>query len=461
MLNGIRVLRLGVVLLSALVPAAWVHAAPVTREMMLPNGLKVIVREDHRAPLVLHQVWYRVGSVDEIGGRTGLSHMLEHMMFRGTRTVPDKEFSRQIAAAGGEENAQTSRDYTVYFQRLPKDKLELAMRLESDRMRNLRLKDALFQKEREVVHEERRWRTDDSPFGLLWERFSSIALLAHPYRVPIIGWPEDIRRWQIADLQQWYQTWYAPNNATLVVVGDVDADQVLRLAKRYYGRWEPIRLPERRVTTEPAADGERRIVVRAPSELGQVMLGYPVPSLLKPQADWEPYALDLLVRVLDGHNASRFAVNLLQTSKMQNAGASCDGIGRGPQFFMLYGTPKPGQSSAEVEKLLLAEVKRVVDEGVTVDELNRVKRQALAAAVYEQDSMYIQARRIGEMEMAGLSWRDLETIDARLQQITPEQVQDVARRYIVPERLVAAVLDPQPVDPNARPRQEPKGLRHD
>ena len=460
MLKRIGVLRFGLVLGGlALLPL--VQAAPVTREMKLANGLKVIVREDHRAPLVLHQVWYRVGSMDEASGRTGLSHMLEHMMFRGTKTVPDKEFSRRIAEVGGEENAQTSRDYTLYFQRLPKEHLELAMRLESDRMHNLQLNDALFQKEREVVHEERRWRTDDSPQGLVFERFNSISWLAHPYRVPIIGWPEDIRRWQLADLQQWYRNWYAPNNATLVVVGDVDAASVFRMAQKYYGRWPKTNLPERRISAEPPADGARRIVVKAPSELGFVLLGFPVPGVQDPARDWEPYALDLLSRVLDGHNAARFAVNLLQKGLVQNAGVGYDGIARGPQMFTVGGTPKPGQTDTEYEKLVLAEIRRVADEGISNEELERVKRLARAATVYEQDSMYTQARRIGEMEISGLSWRDIDVVDARLQQITAQQVQDVARKYFSADKLVGAVLAPQPIDPNAKPKEAPKGLRHD
>lgn len=461
MLNQIKVLCVGAVFCAGFTLANAVQAAAVTQEMTLPNGLKVIVREDHRAPLVLHQVWYRVGSMDEQTGRTGLSHMLEHMMFRGTKTVPDKEFSRQISAVGGEENAQTSRDYTLYFQRLPKEYLELAMKLESDRMHNLQLKDELFQKEREVVHEERRWRTDDSPQGLVYERFNSIAWLAHPYRVPVIGWPEDIRRWKLADLADWYRSWYVPNNATLVVVGDVDSKAVFKLAEKYYGRWPKGTLPERRPSAEPTPDGERRITVKAPSELGFVMIGFPVPGLKDPSKDWEPYALDLLSSVLDGHNAARLAVNLSQKGLVQNVGVGYDGISRGPQIFSIGGTPKPGQTPAEFEKLVLAEIKRIADEGVSKEELDRVKRQARAAQVYEQDSMYTQARRIGDLEMAGFSWRDLDVIDLQLQLITPEQVQAVAKKYFTPESLIGATLDPQPIDPNAKPKAAPKGLRHD
>lgn len=453
-------MRAGVVLLCGVLLPVWVQAAPPTVETTLANGMKIIVREDRRSPQVLHQVWYRVGSVDEPLGRTGISHVLEHMMFRGTRTVSGEQFKKLIAAAGGEQNAQTSQDYTVYFQRLPKQHLELAMRLESDRMRNLVIKDAVFQTEREVVHEERRMRTDDDPQSLVFERFNSIAWLAHPYRTPVIGWPDDIRKWTVADLQDWYRQWYAPNNATLVVVGDVVAADVIRLARKYYGRWPAVPLPQRRITAEPEPDGERRISVRAPSELGYVLIGVQAPGVRDPQQDWEPYALDLLARVLDGHNAARLSVNLVQKGLVQGAFASYGGIGRGPEMFYLGGTPRPGQSDAEYEQLLLAEVQRVAEQGVAADELERVKRQARAAKVYEQDSMYVQARRIGTMEMAGLSWRDLDLLDQRLQSITAEQVQAVARKYFARERLVVATLLPQPVDKQPRAPKAAKGGHH-
>lgn len=460
MRKGIGVLRSGVVLLCSVLLPQLLQAAPVTRETVLANGMKVIVREDRRSPQVLHQVWYRVGSVDEPVGRTGLSHVLEHMMFRGTRQVPGDQFKKLIAAAGGEQNAQTSSDYTVYFQRLPRQHLELAMRLESDRMHNLQLRDPVFQTEREVVHEERRMRTDDDPHSLVYERFNSLAWLAHPYRNPVIGWPDDIRNWKLADLQQWYRQWYAPNNAVLVVVGDVDAEQVFRLAKKYYGRWPAVKLSERRITAEPHAEGERRVVVKAPAELGYVIMGVQVPAVRNAAADWEPYALDLLARILDGNNASRFATRLVQQGKVHSAFAGYGGIGRGPELFLLGGSPKPGQSDADYEALLLAEVQRIAEEGVQADELERVKRQARAASVYEQDSMYVQARRIGSVEMAGLSWRDLDMLDARLQHITARQVQDVARKYFQRDRLIVATLAPQPLDKKKAPAAAGKGVHH-
>ena len=422
-------------------------AAPVTQETTLANGLKVIVREDHRAPRVISQLWYRVGSIDEISGRTGLSHMLEHMMFQGTRQVSLSRFNQLLAEVGGEANAQTSRDYTMYYERLPAQHLALAFRLEADRMINLQLNDALLQKEREVVHEERRQRTDDDPGGLLMEAHASVAYSAHPYRNPVIGWPQDIRNWQLADLQDWYRRWYVPNNATLVVVGDVEAPAVFRLARQHFGALAARPLPERRITSEPDPKGERRVVVKAPSELSTLRLSFPVPGIQKPATDTEPYALDLLAGLLDGHNASRFAVNLIQSGKLQGAGAGYGGLGRGPQQFVLAATLKPGQSATEAEALLLAEIRKIVDDGISADELQRIKTQYRAQRIFGQDSVENQAFEIGSMENAGFSWREIDTVYAGVERITAEDIRAVARHYLQTDRMTVAVLSPQAVTP--------------
>jgi zinc protease len=435
-----------------------IHAAGNTHETVLPNGLKVLVRQDHRAPVALTQLWYRVGSMDEPAGKSGLSHMLEHMMFRGTRKVPDQVFSRRIAAVGGEDNAGTWRDYTFYYTKLPARHLELAFQLEADRMNGLQLTDKLLQIERENVHEERRWRTDDDPDGRLYERFNSIAWLAHPYRVPVIGWADDVRHWSLKDLQTWYRQWYAPNNAVLIVVGDVDPKHVFRLARQYFGPKRPVVLPERRMVSEPEIDGPRRIVTRAPAELGALMFGFPVPALRQIEQDQDPYALELLATILSGHAASRFAVELEQTGKVQGVWAHYDAIGRGPGLFTLGGSLKPGQDIADLEQLLWKEIQKIQQEGVSTTELERARRQYRAARVYAQDSAYAQARELGELEMAGFSWRDAARIDARLQQVDVASIQAVARRYLRPERQVSAELDPLPLE--AKTLAPRKGLHH-
>ncbi|OHC82250.1 MAG: peptidase M16, partial [Sideroxydans sp. RIFOXYD2_FULL_59_7] len=274
-------------------------------EQTLSNGLKVIVKEDRRAPVIVQQIWYRAGSMDEKTGVTGVAHVLEHMMFKGTRTVPVGEFSRRIAAAGGRENAFTSYDYTAYFQQLHKSQLELAMKLEADRMHNLNLSDEEFAKEIRVVMEERRWRTDDDAHALLDERLMATAYQEHPYRNPIVGWMNDLKNMTADDARLWYRTWYAPNNATLVIAGDVDAKQVFALARKHYGRIHAGKLPPRKHFAEPAQLGIKRIVVKAPAELPHLVMAYHAPTLRNVEKDWQPYALSVLAGVLDGNDSAR------------------------------------------------------------------------------------------------------------------------------------------------------------
>lgn len=411
----------------------------------------------------MSQLWYRVGSVDEPNGITGVSHALEHMMFKGTEKVPAGEFSRIIAAAGGRENAFTGRDYTAYFQMLHKSQLALATRLEADRMRNLVLDESEFRKEIQVVMEERRWRTEDRPRSLLYESFMAAALIAHPYRQPVIGWMSDLEAMRIGDLREWYRQWYAPNNATLVVVGDVDADEVFALAQRYYGGYPAATLPDRRPQSEPAQRGPRRIEVRAPAELPYLIMGYPVPRLRDAANDWEPYALSVLSGVLDGYAAARLNRELVREKRIATSvGAGYDLLGRGPSLFLLEGTPSKGVSVAELEKALREQVERIARDGVAEDELRRVKAQVVASQVFARDSMMSQAMQLGQLEMAGLSYKDIDVLVKKLQEVTAAQVQEVARKYVVEDRLTVATLDPQPLDARRpTPPSAPSGMRRD
>src|SRR5688500_3869264 len=261
-------------------------AFATTHEYTLGNGLKLIVKEDHRSPVVISQIWYKAGSIDEVNGRTGVAHVLEHMMFKGTKKVPGGEFSRLIAAAGGRENAFTGQDYTAYFQQLHKSRLPLAMELESDRMRNLVLTEEEFSKEIKVVMEERRVRTDDQARSLVHESLMATSYQSHPYRHPVIGSMNDLQNMSVDDARQWYERWYAPNNAVLVVVGDVDPRQVFNLARKYYG---PIKaqtvlsLDQRKPQTEPKQLGVKRLTVKAPAQLPYVAMAYHAPALRKPE----------------------------------------------------------------------------------------------------------------------------------------------------------------------------------
>lgn len=446
-------------LLFLLTTSAALAAAPV-HEFTLTNGLKVVVREDHRAPVVVSQVWYKVGSSYEPSGLTGISHLLEHLMFKGTPNVPGGEFSRLIAANGGNENAFTSRDYTAYFQTLEKERLELSFRLEADRMRHLSLKPEDVSKEIQVVAEERRLRTEDQPDALTQEQFTATAYLTSPYRHPIIGWMQDIQSITATDLRGWYQQWYAPNNATLVVVGDVEPAKVRELAEKHFGPLHPSTLTPPKPAAEISQQGERRIVVKAPAEVPYLTLGYKVPTLKTATEAWEPYALAVLEGVLSSGASARLSRNLVRGSQVAaSAGADYSSTARLEDLFVLAGNPAPGRTSAELEQALRAEVARLREELVSADELARVVAQVVAADVYRQDSMFYQAMRIGILETVGLGWNKLDDYVQRIQAVTADQVREVARKYLSDERLTVATLEPLPLD-GRRPQAPAAAVEH-
>ena len=428
-------------------------------EKTLGNGLKVIVKEDHRAPVLVQQIWYRAGSMDESSGTTGIAHVLEHMMFKGTKTVPQGEFSKRIAAAGGRENAFTSYDYTAYFQQLHKDKLELAMKLESDRMHNLLLSDAEFAKEIQVVMEERRMRTDDQPHGLLSEKLMAMAYQEHPYQHPIIGWMNDLKTLTAADARSWYQRWYAPNNAVLVVAGDVKASAVFAMAQRYYGGIPSRALPKRKNFSEPPQLGIKRFTVKAPAELPLLVMAYHAPTLRDPKNDSMPYALEVLAGVLDGNQSARLNKSLVREQQIaSSAGAGYDGTARGPSLFTLEGTPSEGVSVAELEAALREQLALLARDGVSAQELTRVKAQVTANEVYKRDSVFYQAMQIGQMESIGLSYQDIPLMLSKIQVVTAQQVQDAAREILKDDNLIVAVLDPQAL--NGKPKRVNEGAIH-
>jgi len=435
--------------------------SPVIHEHKLENGMRVIVKEDHRSPVVVSMVWYKAGSMDELGGTTGVAHVLEHMMFKGTESVPGGEFSKLIAAAGGRDNAFTSRDYTAYFQQLHKSKLPLALKLEADRMRNLILSKEEFEKEIRVVMEERRWRTEDKPHSLVYEQLMATAYQAHPYRQPIIGWMGDLMNMEVEDTRTWYDKWYAPNNALLVVVGDVEAKQVFELAEKFFGDIPARPLPLRKPYQEPAQTGTKRVIVKAPAELPYLMMGWHAPVLRDPNKDWEPYALEILAGVLDGYDAARLNRSLVREQQIASSiGVSYDTTARGPGMFIIEATPVPGKTVADLETAIRAELNRIIRDGVSEEELKRVKAQVIAGEVFKRDSMFYQAMQIGQMETAGLDYKAIDLVVEKLKQVTAGQVQKIAAKIFEDERLTVAVLDPQPLSEKAT-AAAPKGLRHD
>jgi zinc protease len=428
-------------------------ATGAVHEYRLDNGLKLIVKEDHRAPVVVSQVWYRVGASYETEGITGISHVLEHMMFKGTGKHPPGEFSRIIAANGGQENAFTSQDYTAYFQRLERSRLPVSFELEADRMRNLHLLDEEFQKEINVVMEERRLRTDDQPTALTYEQFAAAAYIASSYRTPTIGWMNDLENMELADLQEWYRRWYAPNNAIVVVVGDVEPAAVLALAKKYFGPLKPETIEELKPRVEPPQRGLRSIRVEAPAEVPYLLMGYKVPVLRTAVDDTEPYALEVLASILDGGDSARLTTELVRgTQVAASAGAGYDLYSRQSDLFLLDGTPSEQHSIAELREALLEQVRRLQEQPVSAEELARVKTRVVASAVYERDSTFYQAMKIGQLEAVGLDWELADAYVERIKAVTPEQVQAVAKKYLVGTSLTVAELVPLPMDGKPRPR---------
>ena len=428
-------------------------------ETTLKNGLRVIVKEDRRAPTAAQMVWYRIGSMDEVDGVSGVAHVLEHMMFKGTPSVGPGEFNKRVAAAGGRDNAFTSRDYTAYFQQVPKEKLPEMMQLEADRMRHLNVDAKEFAQEIKVVMEERRMRTDDNPQSKLFEQMNAVAFQAHPYRRPIIGWMNDLENMSAADAKAWYDTWYVPNNAYVVITGDVDHKEVFALAEKYYGPLEGRALPARKPQVEPPQDGTRRVSVKAPAELPVLIMGYKAPVLRDADKDSDPYALDMLAAILDGHDAARFNKKLVREDKVAlSVGIGYDSTARGPGMIYMHGSPSEGRTVAQLEAALRAEIGRIQQDGVSEQELKRAKAQLVAGQVYKLDSMFGQAMEIGQTESAGISYRKIDRMLEKLQQVTAAQVQAVAKKYFIDDTLTVGVLEPQPLD--GKPRRPSVATRH-
>jgi zinc protease len=451
--------------------AADATPAPATaQQFTLKNGMSLIVKPDHRAPTAVHMVWLRVGSMDEVDGSSGVAHVLEHMLFKGTPTVKGGDFSRQVAALGGRENAFTSKDYTGYFQQIPAARLEDVMRLEADRFANNQWSDEDFRKELEVVKEERRMRTEDNPHARLHEAMDGVIYQAAPYRRPIVGWMSDLESLTPEDARNFYQRWYTPANATVVVAGDVDVPRVRALAEKYYGGLAQRALPARKPREEPVQSGLRRLDFKAPAEQAYVALAFKVPGFsaraldasTSDDASDDALALTVLSAVLSGYNNARLERALAQGSDpvADNAGAYCGLMARGPQLCTLYGVPASGKTATQVEQALRAQVSRIAAEGVTDGELVRVKNQWVASEVYKQDSVFNQARILGVHWVNGFPLDTDARLIARLRAVTAAQVQAVAAKYFGDDALTVATLLPQPRDTTRKPRLAPAGARH-
>ena len=420
-----------------------------TEEILLDNGMKIIVREDHRAPVVVSQVWYRIGSTYEHDGISGLSHALEHMMFKGTQTLKPGEFSEIIAANGGSENAFTSRDYTAYFQRIASDRLELCLKLEADRMRNVIFLPEEFDKEIAVVQEERRWRVDNKPKSQLLEQFYATAFLTSPVRIPTIGWMQDLKDMKMEDAAAWYKQWYAPNNATLVVVGDVKAADVFSLAKKYFSGIERSVITPPKPRPEIEQNGERRLSLFGNTASPYLLMGYKAPVLLDKGADQqEIYALDVLSGILDGGQSARISKNMLRGEEIAvEAGTSYDPFDRLNGLFIFAAVPNKDVKPEQLEQAFKKEISDLQQNLVTAEELERVKAQVIAGKVYGRDSTFNLGMQIGMLDSVGLDWRLLDAYVDEIRSISAEDVRRVAKKYFDQNQLTVATLWPEKEQP--------------
>ena len=430
----------------------------------LSNGMTLIVQPDRRAPTVAHMLWVRVGAMDEVDGSSGVAHVLEHMMFKGTPDLKPGEFSRRVAALGGRENAFTSRDATAYHQQLASQHLEAVMRLEADRFARNQWSDEEFRKELEVVKEERRQRTEESPRARFFESFTATVFQTSPYRRPVIGWMSDLDALTPQDARDFYRRWYVPANAAVVIAGDVDVDRVRTLAESIYGRIPARAVPDRKPRDEVVQQGPRRVEFRAATEQALVALAWQMPKLAAPDAQdagsQDALALTVLAAVLDGYGVNRLDRALVQGGTgprlADSAGASFGLLGRGPQLFTLTGVPAAGIAPEQVITALKAEVARIARDGISAAELQRVKTQWTASETYKLDSVFNQAQELGSHWVNGWGVDAGPQLMARLQAVTAEQVRSVAQRLFGEDRLTTGVLVPDPTRPRTAATASPR-----
>ncbi len=425
--------------LCILLFAATAFSLPVN-EYLLDNGLKVLILEDHKAPTATFQVWYRVGSRDEKSGKTGLSHLLEHMMFKGTKEHGPKTFSQAIQRAGGMDNAFTSRDYTGYFELLASDRISMPIGLEADRMQNLVLTRDAVLSERDVVTEERRLRTEDDPQSFVFEEVMAATFKNHPYRRPVIGWMSDLRALNPQDLAEHYRAYYAPNNAVIIVVGDVDQKQIMEKIRTSFGSI-PAGPPIPAMTSvEDEQKGERRVYVKKEAELPYIMIAYKVPNIVHEDG----FALDVLGNILSDGKSSRLYRALVYDQQIAlSAWASYEGLYKDPFVFLAGATAAQGKKIEDVERSLLDEIEKIKDTPPDGQEVQRAKNQVEASFVMQQDSIYMQARTLGSFEMT-VGWKFVDTYLDGIRKVTADDVRRVARKNLIDEMKTTGILIPLP-----------------
>jgi zinc protease len=430
-------------LLIAMLPAAAQRFG--AQSFTLSNGMQVVVIPNHRVPAVTHMVWYKCGAADEERGKSGIAHFLEHLMFKGTKEVPAGMFSRLIAQNGGRDNAFTTQDYTAYYQTVAVDRLELAMKMEADRMQNLQLTDAVVLPERNVILEERHMRIDNEPAAQLEEQIRATLFQHHPYRIPTIGWEHEMRQLTTEDAVKWYRTWYAPNNAILVVSGDIEADQLRPLAEKYYGKIPARPVPTRVRVTEPQKVAAMRVELKSP-RVAQPSWSrqWIAPSYVDGETRYA-YALQVLADILGGGATSRLYRDLVLDQQIAlSAGAFYNPGALNMGTFGVYASPKPGVEVKQLEAAMEAELKKLLQDGVGDDEAKRSITRMQVEAVYARDSLSGPANIFGAALATGRTVEDVETWPSKIGEVTLEQINEAARFVLKPVGSVTGVLLPEP-----------------
>ncbi|MBL0318852.1 MAG: insulinase family protein [Alphaproteobacteria bacterium] len=448
-----------VVLILALSMLPFQCMAAIYQQFTLANGMQVVVIPNHRVPVVTHMVWYKVGAKDEEVGKSGIAHFLEHLMFKGTEKLKPGEFSSIIAKNGGNDNAFTSQDFTAYFQTISKDKLLLVMGLEAERMTKLKLSDDEIKKEREVVLEERRTRTENEPSAMLMEQMKAALYQNHPYGRPIIGWSHEIKQLSPSEIQSFYHLHYAPNKAILVVSGDITAEELRPLAEATYGKVPAAKPNVAKNITEPPHIAPIHVTYTDEKvKQAEYMMYFLAPgqrSVGKENA----YALTVLAHILGGGETSRLYQSLVVNQKVAaSASVFYDDVSTFDTVFGMYVIPHPETSLAELEKALRKQLDLIVDKGVTSEELERAKTVIRAQSIYDRDSSKGMAFAFGEAMVVGLSPDYVETLPDKMNAVTAKQVQDAARLVFKPQQSVVGVLLPKQQDAKAdkKPVSSPK-----
>jgi zinc protease len=421
-------------------------------EYQLPNGLTLVVKPDHRAPLVLSEIWYKVGSSNETYGISGVSHVLEHMMFKGTPTYPSSKIFSLVAEHGGDQNAMTGQDFTMYYQEWAPDNLALSFSIEADRMQNLTLDPTLFVNERKVTQEERKLRIDNDPTMQTYERFNAAVFPNNPYSIPTAGWPGDLQQLTVDDLRTWYQTWYAPNNAIVVVVGDVNPDAVYQLAEEHFGSIKPRTLPALKQFTLLPRKTTTEVVVKAPANLPVLYMGFNVPSAVSEHNSREPYALDVLNNILAGSDSARLQKQLVRGKSIAGSvDTQYNLYARLSTSLTIAAMPAEGQNTQTLRQAILQQIQALQTTPVAPAELARVKTRVLAERTYAQDSLTDEAFMIGSLESVGLSAREIDNYQRQINQVTAADVQAVAKKYLIPGNMTIGTLLPQAITNQTAP----------